>query len=34
MPLKNFQNRDIENEFALSIWNYMLKVMAKIMVGN
>jgi hypothetical protein len=26
MPLKNFQNRFIENEFALSIWSYMLKV--------
>jgi hypothetical protein len=34
MPLKNFQNIDIENEFTLSIWSYMLEVMAKIMVGN
>jgi len=34
MPLKKFQNIDIENEFALSIWSYMLEVMAKIMVGS
>ncbi len=29
MSLKNFQNIDIEYEFAFSIWSYMLKVMAK-----
>ncbi len=34
MPLKSFQNIDIENEFALSIFNYMLNVMAKIMIGS
>jgi hypothetical protein len=34
MPLNFFQNIDIKNEFALSIWSYMLEVMAKIMVGS
>jgi hypothetical protein len=30
MPLKKFQNIDFENEFAFSMWSYMLEVMAKI----
>jgi hypothetical protein len=34
IPLKNYQNINVESEFTLSIWKYELRVIVKIWFKN